>query len=92
MDAFAAEVTGQVARRIRRRRRHPDVTREEPDLRAAFHRTRIRLIERGVRIPSPDTLIRLAGGLDLSLCRLLEGSGRGPAGPAPADPTGADDG
>jgi transcriptional regulator with XRE-family HTH domain len=92
MDALAAEVTAQVARRIRRRRRYLDMTQEELAHRASIHRTQIPLIEGGRRMPKLHTLIRIGTALDISPCQLLEGIEWKPAGPASEHPVGTDDG
>jgi transcriptional regulator with XRE-family HTH domain len=92
MDGFAAEVSRQVGRRIRRRRRYLDMTQEELALRAPVHRTQIPLIESGRRMPRLHTLIRICTALDLSPCQLLEGIGPEPIGEVPAAPGEADDG
>jgi transcriptional regulator with XRE-family HTH domain len=92
MDGFAAEVSRQVGRRIRRRRRYLDMTQEEFAHRASVHRTQIPLIESGRRMPRLHTLIRLGTALDLSPCQLLEGIRPDPTGDVPAVPGEADDG
>ncbi len=92
MDVLAVEVTEQVARRIRRRRRWLDMTQEELAHRASVHRTQIPLIERGRRMPKLHTLIEIATVLDLSPCQLLEGIDWSPGRPAPRGRGGSDDG
>lgn len=92
MDTFAAEVTGRVARRIRRRRRYLDMTQEELAFRASVHRTQISLIEGGRQMPKLHTLIRLGIALDLSPCQLLEGITPAPTGDVPAAPAEVEDG
>jgi transcriptional regulator with XRE-family HTH domain len=73
MDEFAAHVTGQVGRRIRRRRRAIDMTQEEMADRAGIHRTQISMFEHGKVMPRLDTLILLARALDVSESQLLAG-------------------
>jgi transcriptional regulator with XRE-family HTH domain len=92
MDALAAEVTEQVARRIRRRRRYLDMTQKELAYGAEIHRTQIPLIEGGLRMPRLHTLIKIATVLDLSPCQLLEGIDWSPPRPAPRRRGGSDDG
>jgi transcriptional regulator with XRE-family HTH domain len=41
--------------------------------RAGLHRTEISLIERGQRLPRLDTIVKLAGALEVEPCALLEG-------------------
>lgn len=56
------------------RHRHlADLSQEELGFLASLHRTEIGMLERGVRIPRVDTLIKLAGALDVSVDDLLEG-------------------
>jgi len=38
-----------------------------------LHRTEIGMLERGVRLPRVDTLIKLAGALEVSVDDLVEG-------------------
>jgi transcriptional regulator with XRE-family HTH domain len=92
MEGFAAEVTRQVGRRIRRRRRYLDLTQEEVALRASVHRTQMTLIERGRRMPRLHTLILICTALDISPCQLLEGIGQEVTRPASGDAGEADDG
>jgi transcriptional regulator with XRE-family HTH domain len=91
MDDFAAEVTRQVGRRIRRRRRYLDLTQEEVALRASVHRTQMPLIENGRRMPRLHTLILICTALHISPCQLLEGVGREVTGSPSGDPVEAAD-
>jgi transcriptional regulator with XRE-family HTH domain len=90
MEGFAAEVTRQVGRRIRRRRRYLDLTQEEVALRASVHRTQMTLIERGHRMPRLHTLILICTALDISPCQLLEGVGQEVARPPSGGQVAAD--
>jgi transcriptional regulator with XRE-family HTH domain len=54
-------------------RKAAGLSQEELPFRAAVHRTQISLIEGGHRMPRLDTLIRLAGALDVTLQDLVEG-------------------
>jgi transcriptional regulator with XRE-family HTH domain len=67
---YAAEIVG---RRIRRIRRGLDMSQEALAYNAEIHRTQISLIEWGERLPRIDTLIKLAGGLGVPPCELLDG-------------------
>jgi transcriptional regulator with XRE-family HTH domain len=49
------------------------LSQEELSFRAAIHRTQISLIEGGHRMPRLDTLIKLAGALEVTLQDLLKG-------------------
>jgi transcriptional regulator with XRE-family HTH domain len=91
MEGFAAEVTRQVGRRIRRRRRYLDMTQEGLALRAGVHRTQIPLIEGGRRMPRLHTLILICTALDISPCQLLEGVGQEVGRPTSGDPVGSGD-
>lgn len=51
--------------------------------RCRLHRTEIGLIEKGRRIPRVDTLMRIAGGLEVSVGLLVEGIEWLPAPPQP---------
>jgi transcriptional regulator with XRE-family HTH domain len=61
---------GQNAARIRRRKGIPQ---EEVSVRASLHRTEISGLERGLRVPRIDTLVKLASALEVSPLDLLEG-------------------
>lgn len=50
---------------------------------AGLHRTEISLLERGTRVPRVDTLVKLAGALDLPAERLLHGIDWRPASAEP---------
>lgn len=41
--------------------------------RAGLHRTEVSLIERGKRVPRLETIVKLAGALQVEPCALLEG-------------------
>jgi transcriptional regulator with XRE-family HTH domain len=54
-------------------RRRAGLSQEEVGVRASLHRTEISLLERGERLPRVDTLVKVAGALEISPCDLLEG-------------------
>ena len=56
-----------------RARKRADLSQEGLGFRAEIHRTEVGLIERGQRIPRIDTLVKLAGALEVSPCDLLDG-------------------
>lgn len=58
---------------LARNRRLADVTQEELSIRASLHRTEISQLERGLRIPRIDTLIKLAASLEVPASDLLVG-------------------
>jgi transcriptional regulator with XRE-family HTH domain len=73
MDASAKQVAGIVGPRIRRIRRGLDMSQEALADNAGIHRTQMTGFEWGERLPRIDTLIKLAGGLGVSPCELLDG-------------------
>jgi transcriptional regulator with XRE-family HTH domain len=54
-------------------RKEASFSQEELGWRASLHRTQIGILERGARLPRIDTLVKLAGALSMSPCRLLDG-------------------
>jgi transcriptional regulator with XRE-family HTH domain len=54
-------------------RRAAGLSQEELAFRAAIHRTQISLLENGGRLPRFETLIKLAGSLEVSVDALTEG-------------------
>lgn len=54
-------------------RKRVGVSQEEVAFRADLHRTAVGQIERAERVPRIDTLIKLAGALNMSPCDLLAG-------------------
>jgi transcriptional regulator with XRE-family HTH domain len=57
-------------------RKRSGLSQEELGFRAGLHRTQIGVLERGARLPRIDTLLKLAGALDVPIvCPLLEGIG-----------------
>ncbi len=49
------------------------VSQEELGFRADLHRTEIGMLERGIRLPRIDTLLKLAGALEVEPRDLLDG-------------------
>jgi transcriptional regulator with XRE-family HTH domain len=58
---------------LRACRKRAGITQEELGQRASLHRTEIGLLERGVRVPRIDTLIKLASALSIPSADLLVG-------------------
>jgi transcriptional regulator with XRE-family HTH domain len=54
-------------------RKRADLSQEELGFRASLHRTEIGELERGVRLPRIDTVVKLAGALSVPPCDLLKG-------------------
>lgn len=50
-----------------------DLGQEEIAERSGLHRTQISLLERGHRQPRVDTIVRLAGAVEVKPCELLAG-------------------
>lgn len=62
-----------VAKNLLQARERANISQEELAMRAGLHRTEIGLLERGERLPRVDTLVKVAGGLGITPCVLLEG-------------------
>lgn len=58
---------------LRRCRELADLTQAEVAQRASMNRTQIGVLERGERLPRIDTLVKLAGALEVSPDELLAG-------------------
>jgi len=67
------EVAAKFGRNLWRCRRRAAVSQEELGARAGLHRTEIGMLEHGTRLARVDTLMKLAGSLDISPSELLEG-------------------
>jgi transcriptional regulator with XRE-family HTH domain len=63
---------------LARARKRAGLSQEELGVRASLHRTEISLLERGTRLPRIDTIIKLAGALEIPLDELIEGIGWSP--------------
>jgi transcriptional regulator with XRE-family HTH domain len=66
-------VADQFGRNLKRERERVGVSQEELGLSAELHRTEISQLERGLRTPRIDTLVKLAGSLDVDPEDLLKG-------------------
>jgi transcriptional regulator with XRE-family HTH domain len=69
-DALLAHALGRRMRQIRRDR---DLSQEAVAWIAGIHRTQISLYENGERMPLIGSFVRLAGGLGVPPCVLLDG-------------------
>jgi transcriptional regulator with XRE-family HTH domain len=78
-DAIAASF-GKTLARIRRR---AGLSQEELSFMASLHRTEIGMLERGIRTPRIDTLVKLASSLEVSPGDLLDGLEWTPGNPRP---------
>lgn len=54
-------------------RNRADLSQEELGFLASLHRTEVGMLERGIRLPRIDTLIKLAGALEVETGDLLDG-------------------
>ena len=70
-------------RNVFRARRQAGLSQEDLRIRAALHRTHIGMVERGVRLPKLDTIIKLADSIEADPCELLDGLSWSPAGDSP---------
>jgi transcriptional regulator with XRE-family HTH domain len=73
MDESDARLAYVVGRRMRRIRRDQELSQEAVAWVAGIHRTQITLYEHGERMPLLASFVRLAGGLGVSPCTLLDG-------------------
>jgi transcriptional regulator with XRE-family HTH domain len=69
MDALKA----RFAHNLYRVRREAGLSQEDVGLRAGVHRTEVSFLERGTRIPRIDTVVKLAGALEVEPGELLDG-------------------
>ena len=69
----APELAACFGRNLRLLRRRADYSQEQLGARAALHRTEIGLLENGKRLPRLDTIIQLAGAMEMEPCGLLDG-------------------
>lgn len=58
---------------LRLHRKRAKLSQEELAVRASIHRTEVGLLERGERTPKIDTLIKVAGGLEVAPAELVRG-------------------
>lgn len=79
----SVEIAARFGQNLVRCRRRAGISQEELGFLASLHRTEVGMLERGVRIARIDTLIKLAGALQVSPEELLDGLDwtppRGPA-------------
>ncbi len=65
---------------LSRIRRSADLSQDELSVRASVHRTEISQLERGLRLARIDTLVKLAGSLEVTPDELLAGLAWEPGG------------
>jgi transcriptional regulator with XRE-family HTH domain len=78
-----AEIAARFAENLTRCRKRADMSQEQLGYRASLHRTEISQLERGMRVPRIDTLIKLAGSLAIPADALLNGIAWTPGAYAP---------
>lgn len=66
-------VAERFGRNLRRHRKLADLSQEEVGWHASVHHTEVSQLERGLRIPRIDTVIKLAGALEVEPGDLLDG-------------------
>jgi len=76
-----ADIAGCFGENMMIFRRRAGISQEDLGFLSALHRTEIGQLERGIRIPRIDTLIKLAGALQLPPGDLLKGMAWKPGGP-----------
>jgi transcriptional regulator with XRE-family HTH domain len=67
------DIAGQFGDNLIRQRKLADLSQDELSFRASVHRTEISQLERGLRVPRIDTVIKLAASLEIEAQELLVG-------------------
>jgi transcriptional regulator with XRE-family HTH domain len=67
------DVAARFGENLVRFRKQAGLSQEELSFRASLHRTEIGMLERGIRLARIDTLIKLAGALEIPPQELLDG-------------------
>jgi transcriptional regulator with XRE-family HTH domain len=74
------EISDRFGENLKMHRRRAGLSQEELSSRANLHRTEIGMLERGIRLPRLDTIIKVAGGIEIDPGDLCEGMTWRPAG------------
>lgn len=74
-------LAGHFGELLRRERRCAGLSQDNLGVLAGLHRTEIGLLERGQRVPRIDTLVKVAGSLEVQPGALLTGVGWQPGAP-----------
>ena len=69
----SARALDRFARNAIELRRRADLSQQDAGMRAGLHRTEISSLERALRMPRLDTVLRVAGGIEAEPWELLEG-------------------
>jgi transcriptional regulator with XRE-family HTH domain len=72
-EAQAIEAGRRLGQSVVEAREKRGLTQTATAERAGLHRTEVSLIERGQRVPRLDTIVKLAGALQMEPCALLVG-------------------
>jgi len=67
------DIAARFGNNLARLRKAADLSQDELSIRASLHRTEISQAERGLRLPRIDTLVKLAGSLEVTPGELLAG-------------------
>jgi len=74
------DIAARFGDNLARCRKQADLSQDEVSVRASLHRTEVSQLERGLRVPRIDTLIKLAGALEIEPSELLDGLAWEPGG------------
>ncbi|HXS46459.1 MAG TPA: helix-turn-helix transcriptional regulator [Solirubrobacterales bacterium] len=69
----SSRLTEHFGRRLWRHRRLAYLSQEQLAYLLGLHRTEISQLERGLRVPRLDTILKLAAGVETSPCELIAG-------------------
>jgi transcriptional regulator with XRE-family HTH domain len=67
------DIAARFGKNIARCRKRAGLSQEELSIRASLHRTEVSQLERGLRLARIDTLVKLAGALQVPTDALVEG-------------------
>ncbi len=67
------EIAALFGENLARCRERAELSQEELGIRAELHRTEISQLERGLRVARIDTLVKLAGALEVTPADLIDG-------------------
>lgn len=70
---MASPLADRFGRNLSRQRRLAGLNQQDLGERAQMSRTEISAIERGLRLPRLDTILKVAAGVETSICELLAG-------------------
>lgn len=71
MGGEGEEIACLIGERMRELRKQRGLNQEEMSYRSGLHRTEISQLERGLRLPRVDTLIKVAASLEVGLEKLV---------------------